>query len=402
MYACSSDFKNAVKNNAHQIALLIFENAVFDNEDIDMDEGITFKDNFNLEEDLAIGQTPSNELSFTLLNDGDRLKNFSFGTFTATIGAQIDTGSYSSSANVYIKVGAKRYEAYSSRPYLRMNGSALASQPASAVKSLLYYNGIVYAFTDSVTYSYKHSDGSQTTNSVPGFMRKKAVNQWDGKGIVYGNNRILTLYEDGETKTYECVPLGVFVADRPNVADEIGLSFACKDQMSLFDDDMPTDKQLNITYPVTLRQLFLKLCSYVGVTGEAGTVTQAAGTPTGTLVSNAQTEVSNNTFINGNATIDKRPEAFDDATMRKVLGWIAECACANVRFDRDGVLQMAWLKSASLNIDENNYAEFHPYWYTTPAITKVSNRTTSNGAESSKGSGKQTYLILDNPLMKEG
>ena len=118
------------------------------------------------------------------------------------------------------------------------------------------------------------------------------------------------------------------------------------------------------------------------------------------MVSNAQTEVSANTFINGNATIDKRPEAFDDATMKKVLGWLGECACANVRFDRDGVLQMAWLKNASLNIDEGNYAEFHPYYYTTPTITKVSNRTTSNGAESTKGSGKRTYLILDNPLMK--
>ena len=268
MYACSSDFKNAVKNNAHQIALLIFENAVFDNEDIDMDEGITFRDNFNLEEDLAIGQTPSNELSFTLLNDDNRLKSYAFGTFIATIGAQTGTGTYSSGADCYIKVGAKRYEAFSSKPYLRMNGSAMANQPTEPVKSLLYYNGTVYAFTSVATYSYLHSNGSKATNSVPGFMRKKAVNQWENEGIVYGGNRILTLYKDGETKTYEFVPLGVFVADRPNVADEIGLSFTCKDQMQLFDEDMPTDKELGISYPLTLRQLFLKLCSYVGVRPE--------------------------------------------------------------------------------------------------------------------------------------
>ena len=66
MYSASEAFHNAVANGAHQMALLIFDDAVFTNDDINVTAGIEFNDYFNTEEDLAIGQALSNEISFSI------------------------------------------------------------------------------------------------------------------------------------------------------------------------------------------------------------------------------------------------------------------------------------------------------------------------------------------------
>ena len=48
MYSASDAFHYAVKNGAHQIALLIFDDAVFTNDDINVSAGIELNDVFNL------------------------------------------------------------------------------------------------------------------------------------------------------------------------------------------------------------------------------------------------------------------------------------------------------------------------------------------------------------------
>ena len=96
MYSASNAFHNAVKNDAHQIALLIFDDAVFTNDDIVVTNGIEFNDYFNTDENLSIGQALSNEISFSIFNDPRLLNNYTFGDFTATIGAQIGGVQYDS------------------------------------------------------------------------------------------------------------------------------------------------------------------------------------------------------------------------------------------------------------------------------------------------------------------
>ena len=56
MYPCSNAFHQAVSNGNDQIPLLIFQDAVFTQEDIDVEDGIEFDDNFNMEDDVTIGQ----------------------------------------------------------------------------------------------------------------------------------------------------------------------------------------------------------------------------------------------------------------------------------------------------------------------------------------------------------
>ena len=94
MYPASADFHNAVKNRNPQMPLLIFPDAVFTAEDIDVNAGIEFDDLFNTEENISIGQALMNNVRFTLFNDNQLLNDYEFGEFVATIGVLISESNY--------------------------------------------------------------------------------------------------------------------------------------------------------------------------------------------------------------------------------------------------------------------------------------------------------------------
>lgn len=377
MYTASSAFHTAVANGAHQIALLIFSDAVFTNDDIDVSRGISFNDYFNMEEDLSIGQVLSNEISFSLFNDAGTLNEYGFGEFLATLGAQIGNSTVTAAGNVQAQSAEHTYVGSSSSPYLTRDGVAVATQPGSPVRSILIYDGIVYCYLSNDTcVSYKDSDGSVADVSMNAFMLDQ-MGKWSGKGFFYNKStRILKIWKGTNLRTYEFVPLGVFTAERPNVPTVIEIDFNCHDRMMKFEKDMPDDATLGITYPCTFSNLFVKMCEHLNV------------------------PYRSSAFINSTATISARPDAFDTATMRDVLRWLAEAACSNARFDRDGYLVMDWVRSTEQEIDENGYSEFSPYWYETRQITKLHNRASDGSYDKTSGNGDEAYLIQDNPLLK--
>lgn len=175
---------------------------------------------------------------------------------------------------------------------------------------------------------------------------------------------------------YEFTPLGVFVADRPAVVKKKILSITANDQMQLFDVDMPSATDLGLSYPTTLSNLFVKLCAYVGVPYKSAT------------------------FLNSDVTVSAAPEDFEDATMREVLGWIAEAACSIARFDRDGNLEMAWFNVVNSVYDEHDYTDFTPTWYETKAIDGLHVRNSNSETETSLGLSNNNYLIQDNPFLR--
>lgn len=387
MYNASSAFHTAVANGAHQIALLIFSDAVFTNKDINVTSGIEFNDYFNTEEDLTIGQALSNEISFSLFNDTGLLDNYGFGEFTATIGAQIGNETVSNAGTVQAQSASHTYVAYASSPYLKRDGSAVSSQPAYPVKTILIYDGIVYCrLSNGAVIGYKDSNGTTQSVSVNNFMKAQLA-AWEGEGIAYtkasGENYKLRIWKGTNKRTYEFVPLGVFNAERPNVPYVNEIRMTCYDRMQRFETDMPNDEDLEISYDgggCTFSNLFTQMCSYLEV------------------------PFVSSTFINSAAKYTTRPEAFDNATMRDVLQWIAEAAGSVARFDRDGRLKLDWLRtnngSALQTIDEHGYSDFNPYWYATKQVTELRNRAADGSYENSKGNGNETYLIQDNPLLK--
>ena len=377
MYNVSSAFHQAVANGNHQIAMMIFEDAVFTNNDINVESGIEFKDYFNTNEDLSIGQALSNEISFSFFNDNGYLNDYEFGEFTATIGVMIASETIERTGTIRAESVSHIYIARDTVPYLTRDGNAPASAPNMPVSAILIYDGKVYCrLSNGTIIAYKDSDGTTISIDPNEHMVAKFAT-WDGKGIFYNKNtRMLKIWEGTNRKTYEFAPLGVFIAERPNVPDLIEVNMTCNDRMMKFEKDMPSASALGITYPTTISNLFVKLCNHVSV------------------------PYVSSSFINSTATIAAEPKAFENATMREVMQWIAEASGSNARFNRDGKLVMDWIRSTNLTVDETGYAEFNPYWYKTKKVTKLYNRASDGEYDNARGTGTEAYLIQDNPLLE--
>ncbi len=186
-----------------------------------------------------------------------------------------------------------------------------------------------------------------------------------------------TFTEDGATKTYAFAPLGTFVADRPDIVKKKKLAIVANDRMTLFDVPMPDKTALNITYPITLGNLLSAMCTYLSVT------------------------LKSSTFTNSTMSVASEPKQFGNATMREVLGWIAEAACAIARFDRNGQLEIRWYSTVNKTFAETSYSEFTPAWFATDAITGTHIRNGNSNATLDLGTDTNVYIIQDNPFLRQ-
>ena len=188
----------------------------------------------------------------------------------------------------------------------------------------------------------------------------------------------LTVTGRGVQETYALCKLGVFIAPRPDVVHNSTISVAANDRMTLFDRDMPNATDLDITYSssTTMVQVLQKMCAYVGVS------------------------LATSTFINSSLTVSSEPTQFENSTMREVLGWIAEAAGSNARFDRDGNLELVWLNQTNKSVDENNYSEFVYSWYTAAGVDGLHIRNADSTEEDVLGSDGNKYMIQNNPFLR--
>lgn len=379
MYTPNEYFHEALANGNPQVAILTFSDAVFTNTDINVEEGIRFNEHFNMEKDISIGQALSSEIEFTLFNDARDLNNYEFGEFRAFLGVQSEDTYYSPmNRGVRAKVGSYTWAYSNNNQTLTLNNTAVSPQPVFQVTGIVLLDGYAYIFGTNNRYLVYTIDGQASQKTISAFAVKKGCTL-DRKGVSFNLDGLSVKVETdyGErVQWYEIVPLGTFIADRPDSPDRIDVHLHCYDRMSKFDKDMPDKTTLGITYPTTIGTLFEKLCLY------------------------AEVPFRTSTFINSGAEIAKEPEEFGNATMRTVMGWIAEAAGSNAVFDRDGYLVMRWLTSTATVIDESGYAECVPVWYEVQPANKLHNRQTGSGTESTYGSGSRGYLIQDNPLLK--
>ena len=382
MYPVSNAFHTAVAAGDPQKAMLIFpDGVVFTNEDINVQNGIEFHDNFNMEENLSIGQATSNEISFSLFNDARLLNTFAFGDFLATCGVRLSTDEYTPGSGEVARcvVGNKVYTAHRTSPYVRVDGTGLSSQPDGEVCALFAVYGKLYCYAKSGSGGavYNTSNDSRETGTPHAHMTQKAQLLWTGSGRAYDRStRVYKEWIGGTAYTYEFCPWGWFTAERPKAPDVIQIDMTCYDFMLKFEKDFPGSAAIGVSYPCTIGHLLEKLCQHAGV------------------------NLATTTFINSTATITEEPEEFENCTMRDIIKWIAEAAGSNARFNRDGQLELAWLRSTSQTFAAGNYREFNPYWYKTRKVTKLYNRDTQEGEDHIYGTGDECYLIQDNPLLK--
>lgn len=197
------------------------------------------------------------------------------------------------------------------------------------------------------------------------------------QGTPGGSAKTKTFTERGRSVLYEFAPLGTFISQRPDIVRKDTISVDANDQMVLFDVDMPSATDLNLTYPTTLYGIASAMCAYLGVTLAA------------------------NSWLNSTLAVAKAPDAFANATMREVLGWIAEAGCSNARFTRGGLLEFAWFNTVNKTYDEHDYSAFTPAWYETEAIDGLHIRNADSTAEFVVGTGENAYMIQDNPFLRQ-
>ena len=183
-----------------------------------------------------------------------------------------------------------------------------------------------------------------------------------------------TFTEGGRSVLYEFAPLGVFIAHRPDIVRKTVIDVDANDQMTLFDEELPSGV---IIYPATLYSMAEDLCKHVGVT------------------------LKQDSWLNSDIEVSVQPEQFDGATMREVIGWIAEAGCCNARFDRSGLLEFVWFNTVNRTYDEHDYSDFTPTWYATKAIDGLRIRNADETSEFSAGTGTNAYMIQNNPFLKQ-
>lgn len=417
MIQTSQEFKNAVKNGKPQCAWLRFEGVLFTNEDIDLTSGgITFTERFNESTDLRMGAAPSSSINAQLFNDDGLLNDYEFGNLEASLGAMVSSSSYTPSGNVTASYsGMKVFTGHDTRPYLRENGAACSMQPSFPVKSILIEDNVVYCFGEGSSDFFAFSVGNDTWGGVSRFtwnymsgyewdnMPKDYIELASNTRAVYGKvgkfdlnpfmrnkfNRFVaerrgiskqgdTLREyfpDGTVRTYEMVKLGTFVVPRPAIVRKRVIDMEANDQMVLFDEMWFED--IGINFPITVVDLLERICAEVGV------------------------KCITRSFIGDGTLIKEKPDAFDNATLREILAWIAEAACSYARFNRDGKLELTWFNQTSRRFDEHDYSEFVPISYEVSRVDQLHIRNANSEAELIVGGGDNAYLIQDNPLLRE-
>ncbi len=441
MYPASVKFHEAAQSESPKTRVLLrFGDTLLTNEDINLESGDVVKLVEDLipreERELTIGITPSSVLTATINNDHRLLDSFDFGPCTAQLAAMTESGGIAYSiANcmTVMRFGANqelRFEGWSSRPYLTINGYAPTAQPPWAVHSILTVGNGVYCFApDGEAWKATWVDGriwsmltgqtwDETATSkwddiqgvlVPAtaleswktlepkkwdemrvftwnsfidlpdlnpFMRRKAA-RWaaDRRGMSWNADVLHEFWADGSYEKYEYVKLGVFNVDTPKKRKVQLISIVGHDHMRKFDTDA-TDFWNSLTWPISLGSIFTKLCQFVGV-------------PQATI-----------SFINSTRMYAEKPTELDQVSAREILGRIAEAACSIARMTRDGGVELAWFTQQPVVFNDGHWFSADIAEYSVSRIDKLQVKSAQNDIGVIVGdTGKNAYVTLDNPFL---
>lgn len=175
---------------------------------------------------------------------------------------------------------------------------------------------------------------------------------------------------------WEACPLGVFIIDKPKKRRNSIVSVQAYDQMVLLDAiaDAWWDE---LTFPMTLGEIFASMCTVVGVESAA-----------------------NADALNLNVSYEDRPFQASEITYREILGWIAEAAGCTARFTRTGKLELAWFTDISADVPASRPAfTADVSEYTVSQIDKVQVSATQTDVGVIIGSGTNGYQIMGNPFL---
>ena len=179
----------------------------------------------------------------------------------------------------------------------------------------------------------------------------------------------------------EWIVQGWFIGVRPEKIYNVDvIQFVAYDRMNQF-ETIADDWLTNLTYPMTVRQMYDSLCLYCGVANEVG---------------NELTNIMNRSY-------SAAPILNTGLTCRDILSLIAEACCCYARITNGGKVKLVWFASASYSLtgdDELDINNVDLQSINLMAIDGLNVRQTDDdvGVTISTGS-RNTYIIIDNPFL---
>lgn len=404
MYNVSTMFNAAIVANQDQRLLIKWgDNAILTAEDISAtDGGLKYTEYANPDEDLMIGQAVQSALELYLLNAdgkaGTLVQSKGKTLFTALlgvklVGAEIDTGqdiATGATLAVVLNNGGSNKIAVSANPswgHIVRNGAQIAVSGAvhalAAMDGHLYLIGSGGAILGQYAYSSDATTLTAETAVTPAEITKDKLSRWASEhkcATLEGLKAYDFTISGGNimAERWEYAPLGNFITEKPSKTQDDIITVNAYDQMSLFDRDA-TSFISGLTFPLTLTQLFVKLCEYVKI-----------GYKSGTLI-NGSVSYSASTFI------------ADGYSLRDILSFIAETAGGFARISRDGTAEIAWFASSGRTIGKKQRFSLDLAEYTTKAVGGISIKNTNSDAvctyPAEIADDAQIYTTVDNPLL---
>ena len=381
MLNVSEAFRTAIRNGAPQRALLRFSNATFGNSDISITGGgIRLTEIINGDTNLHYGLCSSARLEVSLLNSFGQLEDFEFGEFRASLGVLTKTEMLPYDSWSFVVTQQGNVFTVGADGQLYVNGNLANMQISWPLRLIVLDGNTLYAFGDggNVLCGHVAVDGvtlepvTRPVN-INTAMHSKIERLMKAKvGFRVVDNELVE-YSKGRADTYEFAPLGTFIAPKPSVLRKVVIELEAEDKMQLFDSDL---SDVNFTYPLTMTQAYYTLCQSVGVEHIAQNIP------------------------NGDLTLTSKPDLFDGATKRDVLGWIAEASATYARFNREGKLELTRFNETGVEYDEHNYVSASPSAYSVKPYGKLHIRNADSNIEQVVGEGENAYLIQDNPFLK--
>lgn len=175
---------------------------------------------------------------------------------------------------------------------------------------------------------------------------------------------------------YQYILLGVFKGDRVDRVKSRVFRYSANDRMARFEKDA-SDFIEGLEYPLTVYQMFMRLCAYVGIAWESS----ISGTTTAQKV------------------IESNPFETSSYTCREVLAWIAEAMCSYAVISRDGVVKMVWFAEAGYSVPKSDRFEMSQSEIAAPKIDRLEVYTSYSDMLNTSGDGDNVYTISDNPLL---
>lgn len=172
---------------------------------------------------------------------------------------------------------------------------------------------------------------------------------------------------------FEEIQMGIFIAEKPVKISDTRIRVKAYDRMKKF-DVIVDDWLRTVSYPITLKNMLIGLCNYVGV------------------------PLATTTFLN-----DNYPVKFNflgtNVKGRDVLKWIAEIAAKFAIINELGELRLGWYNNIVYSVNNSNYYSIKVEDYQVKKIDKLQVRVEENDIGVVVGIGTNAYVIQNNPLL---